>query len=63
MERLVEILQNFVKIFVHFSQDFATFAIFLVNFVVFRLDVDENLSEFHEIAAKYCKIFLVRKNN
>ena len=38
--------------------NFTNFAFFQVNFVVFRPDFDENLSEFQEIAAKYCKMLI-----
>ena len=39
------------------------FAMFLVNFVVSPLDVDESLSEFQEIAAKYCNFLLFQKKH
>ena len=42
--------------------NFTKFAIFPVNFFVFRLDFDENLSELQEIARRYCKIVLFQKN-
>ena len=42
---------------------FTNFAIILANFVVFRLDFDENFSEFQEIAAKYCKMLIFQKKN
>ena len=32
-----------------------------MNFIVFRLDFDDNLSEFQEIAAKYCEILIFQK--
>ena len=48
---------------VQFSVIFRTRVMFIVNFVVLRMDFDENLSEFHEIAKNvlarvcYCEKF------
>ena len=34
---------------------------FFINFIVFRTDFDETVSEFYEISAKYCQILLFQK--
>ena len=58
IQKFCKKLPNF---FLQFPVNFHKFAIFQVNFVVFRPDFDENLSEFQEIAAKYCKMLIFQK--